>query len=368
MERRQINKYQKKINTLRLFVAFITITVLFYAGCQPNFVVPVTDSNRPVLDTPQGLIDYLQRKKLPALRSVDIWENDFAPGLTLTTIHYQIHTTLMEPLVLYQIPGFVESAYKSYQSQLPEPIPTEEKFTVYLFATRSQWEDFTKTFTGPMAPVYLKIKKGAYYLNGACVAYNIGRERTFSVIGHEGWHQFNSRHFAYRLPSWLDEGIAMLFETSKYEAGWFGFEPGRNLGRLGALKKTLIEDKLIPLQQLIALNPGYVLVASDADAVMAFYAQSYALVRFLREENYGKRLGKYHQMLLDSLHGTWPLSTDERRIAADRNIPLTTRWNYLVATKLFKAYIMDSGENFGQLEAEYRAFCKKIVFRVRFKK
>jgi len=274
----------------------------------------------------------------------------------------------MEPLILYQIPGFVESAYKGYQGQLPEPISTETKFIVYLFVERSQWDDFTKTFTGPMAPVYLKIKKGAYYLNGACVAYNIGRERTFSVLGHEGWHQFNSRHFAYRLPSWLDEGIAMLFETSKYEAGRFHFEPDRNLGRLGALKKTLILDKMIPLGQLIALNPGYVLVTNDVDAVMAFYAQSYALVRFLREEGYGKRLRKYHQMLLGGLNGTWPLSTDERRIAADRNIPLTTRWNRFVATKLFEAYIMDSGENFDQFEAEYLAFCKKIVYRVRFKK
>ena len=101
------------------------------------------------------------------------------------------------------------------------------------------------------ASIYLKIKKGAYYLNGSCVAYHIGREKTFSVLGHEGWHQFNSRHFNYRLPSWLDEGIALLFEKSKYNDGWFHFQPDKNINRLAALKKIMIENKMIPLQELI---------------------------------------------------------------------------------------------------------------------
>ena len=96
---------------------------------------------------------------------------------------------------------------------------------MYLFGQRKQWDDFTSTFAGRQAGLYNKIKAGAYYLNGSCVAYNIGRERTFAVLGHEGWHQFNSRLFKYRLPSWVDEGIAMQFETSRYENGLFYFEP-----------------------------------------------------------------------------------------------------------------------------------------------
>ena len=82
------------------------------------------------------------------------------------------------------------------------------------------------------------------------MVYNIGRERTFSVLGHEGWHQFNKRLFEYRLPSWLDEGIAMLFEVSRYEKGFFYFNPGGNLYRLGALKSTLIKDKMSRVQMI----------------------------------------------------------------------------------------------------------------------
>ena len=324
----------------------------------------IDSSKAQRIDTPAGMIAYLQRLKLPALKSVEVWRNEYGPGLKLTTAHYEILTTLLEPLMLSQVPGFMESAYRGYNNQLPKPIETETAFTVYLFAERKQWEDFTKSFAGPQAPLYLKIKSGAYYLKGACVAYNIGRERTFSAIGHEGWHQFNKRHFKFRLPSWIDEGIAMLFETSRFNQGLFYFEPVQNMNRLGALKMTLMKNKMIPLKELIAMNPGEALVTSD-ETVMAFYSQSYALVRFLREDNYGRRLGNYYKLMMDGLNGRWPLEKEGRRIAADRNIPLTVWWNRAVGTKLFEYYISD---DFDQIEKEYLTFCRKVVYHVRFRK
>jgi hypothetical protein len=311
------------------------------------------------------MAEYLQQEQLPAVKSVQIWQSEYGDGLIITTEHYKIYTTLLDSLMLCELPGFVESAYRGYNSQLPEPIETTTESIIYLFAERQQWEDFTRAFAGPQASLLCKIKSGAYYLNGACVVYNIGRERTFSALGHEGWHQFSIKHFKYRLPSWLNEGIAMLFETNRSHKGFFYFEPGRNAGRLGSLKKTLTENRVIPLKDLIAMNPGEVLTTNETESVMAFYAQSYALVRFLREEGYGKRLGNYHQMLLDGLWGRWPLSEAGRRIAADRNIPLTVRWNRMVGLLLFEEYISNE---FEQIEQEYLAFCRKIVYRVRLKK
>jgi len=346
----------KKI-TLICILGFITVT-----GClesQSN----VKSAQFRRIDTPAGMIDYLQSQHLPALKFAETWQNEYGPGPKLTTEHYQVYTTLLEPLMLSEVPGFVESAYRGYNSQLPTPIETSSKLTIYLFARRSQWEDFTKSFTGPQASLYCKIKAGAYYLNGSCVAYNIGRERTFSVLGHEGWHQFNSRCFRYRLPSWLDEGVAMLFENSRYDKGLFYFEPGRNLYRLASLKKTMMTGRMIPLRELVAINPGEVVATSD-EAVAAFYGQAYALVRFLREESYGKRLGNYHQMLLGGLRGNWPLAEPDRTIAADRNIPLTIRWNRAVGLRLFQQYI---SSDFEQVEKEYTAFCRKIVYHVRLK-
>ncbi len=317
-------------------------------------------------------VNYLKSRGLPALKDAAEWKNQYGPGLLLTTEHYEIRTTLLDPLMLSQVPGFIESAYNSYQRQLPEPFETSVKMPVYLFAARQQWEDFTKEFTGKHANIYLKIKSGAYYTKDTWVGYNIGRDLTFSVLGHEGWHQFNHRLFKYRLPSWLDEGIAMSFETSRYENGIFKFDPSMNLNRLGGLKLTLMNNKMIPLQQLIAMNPGEVLVkydsmgeeADSSEDVMAFYSQSYALVRFLKEEGYGIHLANYQQMLLGGLQGTWPIDEDQRKTAIDRNMPITVGWNRAVGTKLFEHYISADIE---QIEKEYLLFCKKLVYPVYFK-
>jgi len=349
---------------VRKFALILITVIISLSGCIEPDSAGTIETIHQRIDTPAGMIEYLQGHNLPALKSVEVWQNQYSPGLKLTTAHYEIFTTLLEPLMLSQVPGFMESAYRGYNSQLPEPISTTTKFTVYLFAQRKHWEEFTKTFAGPTAPLYLKIKAGAYYLKGACVAYNIGRERTFSALGHEGWHQFNKKHFKFRLPSWLDEGIAMLFETSRYEQGLFYFEPGRNMYRLGSLKKTLIKNKMIPLKELIALNPGEVLTTDETEAVVAFYSQAYGLVRFLREEAYGKRLANYHQLLMGGLRGNWPLTEVNKKIAMNRNIPLTVWWNRSVGSQLFKQYISD---DFDQIEKEYLAFCRKIVYHVKFR-
>ncbi|MHC4675773.1 MAG: hypothetical protein ACYTBZ_25065 [Planctomycetota bacterium] len=343
------------MTTVKMLTMF-TVSVLLAAGCEN----PQAGRGQatPKLATPVGMAEYL--KDLPAVKKVEPWSEEHLPGITISTEHYDIHTTLLDPLMLRQVPAFVESVYKEYQKQLPSPIETQTRLTIYLFGTREQWEDFTKKFAGRGWRKYLQIKKGAYYLNGSCVAYNIGRKATFSVLGHEGWHQYNSRHFAYRLPSWLDEGIATLFEISRYDKGRFYFEPHKNGGRLAGLRKTILTKNMIPLKELISLNPGYVI--SDTDSVIAFYSQAYALARFLREDNYGKRLGNYQKLLLAGLKGNWPLEPQLRRIAADRNIPLTGRFNAFVSSKLFSLYI---GEDIEQIEREYIAFCKKAVYRIR---
>jgi hypothetical protein len=165
------------INRIKPICVIVTLCL---AGCAET-ASRTTGSTTPQVDTLAGMAEHLRRQNLPALKSVSVWENDYGPGLRLVTEHYEVYTTLLDALMLRQVPGFLESAYRGYNSQLPQPIETMTRFTVYLFADRSQWENFTNTFAGRQAPLYRKIKAGAYYLNGACVAYNIGRERTFSV-------------------------------------------------------------------------------------------------------------------------------------------------------------------------------------------
>ena len=342
---------------LRKSTLILIIVIICLAGCQSDRI-EAGEAGAGQQDARAGMIEHLRRQKPPALKAVEVWNNQYGPGLKLTTAHYEIFTTLLDPLLLRQSPEFIESAYKAYNRQLPGPIETKTKFTIYLFADRRQWEDFTNNFAGEQAEIFRRIKAGAYCHNGACVAYDIGIERTFSVLAHEGWHQFSSRHFKFRLPSWLDEGVAMLFETQAAGDGSFAFEPAENAYRLDALKKTMSKDKMLPLRDLIATTPGDVLATDQTEAVMGFYSQSYALIRFLRESGGGERLDDYHRLLADGLRGDWPLDEVSKKIAADRNIPRNILWNHLVSLVLFHEYI---GDDYEPVEKEYQAFCRRIV-------
>lgn len=343
----------------RLAVILALAAVFCPWGCSRPDRTPAGLPSQPLArPTQAAAVDRLQDEHLPALTSVELWQVKYGAGLRLTTEHYEIFTTVLEPLMLRVLPGFIESAYRGYNEQLPQPIGTANKFRVYLFADRQQWEDFTYGFAGEQAALFCKIKTGAYYLNGCCVVYDIGPKRTLSAIGHEGWHQFNSRHFKYRLPSWLDEGVAMLFETGTYENGLFCFNAASNLQRLGALKETLNKAKQISLRELVATSPGEVLATDQAETVLAFYSQSYALVRFLREADYGRRLDSYHRLLWDGLAGHWPLDESAGTTAEDRNLPRTVLWNRQVGPQLFASYV---GSDLAELEQEYLAFCNRIV-------
>lgn len=338
------------------------VTIVCLAGClQSHKTATNSIEDAQKLNDCKVVIETLQNENMPALESTDTWHGKYGPGLRLTTAHYEVYTTLLEPLTLRRIPGFMESAYHAYNRLVPQPIETTGKLRIYLFADRRQWEDFTKTFAGERAELFYKIKAGAYYLNGACVTYYIGAGRTLSALGHEGWHQFNNRHFRFCLPSWLDEGIAMLFETSRYESGLFYFEPNQNAYRLEGLKETLISSQQIPLSQLVAMNPGEVLAIDQAEAVRAFYSQAYALIRFLQEAGSGKHADRFRRLMVDGLTGSWPLSRASKKIAADRNVPRTVEWNRIVGPQLFKQYI---SSDIDRLETEYLAFCRQIVGRV----
>ena len=122
---------------------------LFVAGCGQSGngrVQMIPDPSPPQGST--AAIERLASEKLPSLEAVETWDSDFGPGLKLTTRHYEIFTTVLEPLMLRRIPGFIESAYRGYNSQLPKRVETKRKFTVYLFADRGQWEAFTNDFAG----------------------------------------------------------------------------------------------------------------------------------------------------------------------------------------------------------------------------
>jgi hypothetical protein len=115
---------------------------------------------------------------------------------------------------------------------------------------------------------------------------------------------------------------------------------------------------MIPLRDLITTSPGEVIASDQAATVMAFYSQSYALVRFLREAGSGRHLSRYQRLVWDGLLGEWPLDPSTSQTAEDRNLPRTIGWNHTVGPRLFTHYI---GGDLDWLEQEYLAYCRRIV-------
>jgi hypothetical protein len=338
----------------------ITISVLLAVVCQCGCAVfsPSAQVEEPAEELQLGSADAFSDPGISSLLWAERWTNKYGPGVTLTTDHYEVYTTLLDPFFLWRIPDFLERAHQAYSAQLPYMVDSRECSKIYIFRNREQWEDFTKAFTGTQAELFLKIRQGAYCYRGSCVAYDIGPKRTLAALSHEGWHQFSGRHFKYRLPSWLDEGLAMQFEGFHCVSGEYVFEASLNHYRKRALSRVLNEQDSINLEELLCISPGEVMATDRAESVMAFYSQSYALVRFLQEACAGKYLVDYQRLIRDGLLGQWPLCLSDRTVAENRDLARTIDWNGRVGIQLFRSYVCDE---IPSLEDEYLSFCWEIA-------
>jgi hypothetical protein len=340
---------------MKKIVISVLLAVVSQCGCGVFF--PSARVEEPNEDGQVGLVDIFSDQETSSLLWAEKWTNKYGPGVTLTTEHYEVYTTLLDPFFLWRIPGFMERAHQAYSAQLPYVVDPGESSKVYIFKDREQWEDFTRIFTGKQAKLFLKIRQGAYCYKGSCVAYDIGPKRTLAALSHEGWHQFSSRHFKFRLPSWLDEGLAMQFEGFHCVSGEYVFEPSLNHYRKRALASVLNEQDSIDLKELLCISPGEVMATDRAESVMAFYSQSYALVRFLQEACAGKYLADYQRLIRDGLLGQWPLCFSDRTVAENRDLARTVDWNGRVGIQLFRSYVC---EEIPSLEDEYLSFCWEI--------
>ncbi|TFH55285.1 MAG: DUF1570 domain-containing protein [Gemmatimonadales bacterium] len=320
-------------------------------------------SGRRVMDSPEdnpalAAAQDLCAQHVPSLKALHEWQGDYGLGLEIVTAHYRIFTTFLEFEFLKRLPHFMESAHSAYNGLAAETVAPRAQSEVYLFADRRQWEVFTHAFAGDQAEVLCKIQQGAYCHKGACVAYNIGTDRTFAALAHEGWHQFMTRHFAYRLPSWLDEGLAMRFESFTWDKGECRFQGVENVYRVDGLRFQLTQGHVLSLRQLLASSPGEMMTQDNSHSVIGFYSQAYALTQFLTEGQRGHYRKRFARLLGDGLQAHWPLDAASSNVAADRNKPRTLDWNRKVGVDLFTHYI---DADLPRIEAQYLAFFREMV-------
>jgi hypothetical protein len=278
------------------------------------------------------------------------WDANRQQGKILETAHYQVHTTITDEDVLARLPQVLEGAYTQYQMFATAP-QSNKPMKCYVFAKRSEWADFTARNTGQDAAVYLQITRGGYCIGDWFVSYYVGDTATFSVAAHEGWHQYVARHFKGRLPPFLEEGTACMFESVRFPGDLPRWDLSLNPNRTHGLRNAMEGKVLWPLEKLVRMHAGDV-VQLPGDKIEAFYAQNWAFARFLWEYDNGRYRPAFKKLLGDTAAGNvWdPTGTLHRAQGA---------WSPSSVKPMLEHYL---GKSLADVEKEYVKFMKDIAY------
>jgi len=165
--------------------------------------------------------------------------------------------------------------------QVDTPIPT----TVIIFKADDSFRPFKPRYKGK-----INDKVGGYFLTGPEMNYivfaneNRGDENPYDIIFHEYEH-FIVRNNLFRLPAWLDEGLAEFYSSfeisDKDQKGTLGSPISRHV-------YNLRNATMVPLKTLFSVDhksPYY----NESSKAGIFYAESWALVHYLILGNDQKR-------------------------------------------------------------------------------
>ena len=234
---------------------------------------------------------------------VEPWTYGGEPAKRVVTPHYVVYATVANDEFLESVGQLMEGALVEYRRLAPQVAETDRPMECYLFATRPEWARFTREKTGEDASVYLQINRGGYTVRDWYVAYFLGDVGTFCVASHEGFHQFAARTFRNRIPPFLEEGLACLFEDVTWDGRLPRWDLSINYGRQAALKRAVDKQLLIGLDDLASMHAGQIINRSS-DEIAGFYAQCWGFARFLWEYKNGIYRPALQKMLSDAADGT----------------------------------------------------------------
>jgi len=333
---------------------------LALAGCadvRPAAKPPVT---KPMVSPTSGVglgQPSVLKPRTPArIHSTEAWTFGREQGRVIRTDAYRLFTTENESILVSRMPTFMEQALETYTTGLGElprpPVPLD----TYLMANRPQWTRLTQSLMGPQAELYLKIQRGGFTAQGRAVLYDIGTHDTFSLLAHEGWHQYTQRTFRQPLPTWLEEGIAAYMEGFRWDPDFPEFPHFKgwaNIERFDQLRRAAQESRLVGLEELLSQAPQE-LLAQGGDRALTFYAQAWAAVHFLREGENGRYRDGLERLLRDAASGeVADRITAELGPAAGRAYLMRRR-----GPELFRVYF---NRDLSEASEEFERFCRRAV-------
>ncbi len=249
------------------------------------------------------------------------WSHSGFSGRRITTEHFEIITTLRDAEFEAALPCFVEAVYKRYQATLPTSGDTSIKLTTYIFATRSEWMRFTRRRFPTRLSVYSKIRSGGYTEGSVSVLFYVDRSSTLATIAHEGWHQYVGSLFETQLPAWLNEGLACSHEALQYAGSKPKFTPRHNTFRINSLREAIQQDTLMSLSELVNTDAGDVISRDHSRVTHRYYAQTWAVITFLRHGAGRPCASAFRSLLRDISEGTFAVRVSAARLTTNDKHP-----------------------------------------------
>lgn len=124
------------------------------------------------------------------------------------------------------------------------------------------------------------------------------RSETFTVLQHEGFHQFAFAYIGPELPIWANEGLAQYFEDGILVKGQLKL--GRvHAGRLASVRKALDDDSAVDFDQLLNITSEawHQTLVTDPQKARLLYDQSWSIVHFLVHADDGRYRPAFENML-----------------------------------------------------------------------
>jgi hypothetical protein len=274
----------------------------------------------------------------------------------IQTPNYRIFTTLPDGYILQRLPRFAESALAHYTTAFgPLPSPTQPMET-YFLASRPQWARMTQHLMGRQAELFLRIQRGGYASEAKGVFFEIGPSDSFSLMAHEGWHQYVQATFKEPLPIWLDEGIATTMEGFRWanaSADQPVFIADQNRERFVTLRDAAARKKLLSLADLLNTSPQQQLVKSD-EGTLIYYAQVWALVLYLQKGEGGVHRQQLTSLLQDAARGDLGRMVAGTFDARGASLSIQSRRGPLV----FQTYF---NRDLSKADEEYQRFIRQLV-------
>jgi hypothetical protein len=171
------------------------------------------------------------------------------------------------------------------------------------------------------------------------------------VAAHEGWHQFVARHFRGRLPPFLEEGLACMFEDVQWDNDLPRFNLSLNPERELSLRRAMDANELFPLGELITLHAGQI-VGRPGIRIEAFYSQCWSFARYLWEGENCRFRPALQRLLADTAAGTIYDPTGSLRLPY-------LGWNPAGVQPMLEHYL---GEDLPTLEDGYKQFMQKVAY------